>query len=60
MLQRINPVLRVLQRVDCSRNRRADLTMDQEFDEQGLSVNVQWDSPDVGQALISAVCIAQA
>ncbi|MFK8084114.1 MAG: hypothetical protein AB8B97_27840 [Granulosicoccus sp.] len=59
LLQRFSPVVRARQLVDCSSNRRADLTMDQEFDDQGLPLGVQWDPLDDGHALINVVCAAQ-
>lgn len=57
-LQRFNPVIRARQLIDCQEYRRADLTADQDFDEQGLPVDVQWDSLDQNHPLIDVVCNA--
>jgi len=55
-LQRFNPVIRARQLIDCQEYRRADLKADQEFDEQGLPADVQWDSLDQNHPLIDVVC----
>lgn len=56
ILQRFNPVIRARQLIDCQQLRRADLKTDQAFDEQGLPMDVQWDSLDNDHPLLGVVC----
>ena len=55
-LQRFNPVIRARQLIDCGSYRRADLTKDQTFDQQGLPLDTQWDTLEADHPLIAAVC----
>lgn len=55
-LQRFNPVLQVRQLIDCDTGRRADLTADAQFDEQGLPLNLDWQSLDSDERLLEIAC----
>lgn len=56
LLQRFNPVIRVRQLLDCNGSRRADLTADPVFDDQGLPVNLQWQAVAEGHMLLRIAC----
>ncbi|NND90569.1 MAG: hypothetical protein HKN42_06865 [Granulosicoccus sp.] len=56
LMQRFSPVIRVRQIVDCAGRRRADLTSDPDFDDQGIPVGLQWESLSEDHPLLPAAC----
>lgn len=56
LMQRFNPVAKVPQLVDCRNARRADLTADPEFDEQGLPVGLSWNDLGAAARLMELAC----
>lgn len=56
LMARFTPVVRVRQLVDCRGSRRADLSVDPVFDQQGLPIGLQWDVLPTEHALLNTVC----
>ena len=56
LMQRFSPVAKVRQLVDCRNEKRADLTTEPEFDEQGLPVNLDWKDLDSANRLLEVTC----
>ncbi len=56
LMQRFAPVIRVPQLVDCTGQRRTDVTGNATFDESGLPNNAQWEHLDSDHPLLRVLC----
>ena len=56
LMQRFAPVIRVPQLVDCTRQRRTDVTNNAQYDEDGLPSNAKWENLDSEHPLLRALC----